>query len=135
MKLDGESPMARPERLDLATWILVEAYKCGSAEREPRDSGDEAGVGGLTGYRISRRSIYRRYFGLEDGPGFAVPGAAAPAGAHCLARLKKAVLLARAVKRLLEQKLIDMLPVHSEYLYLTEYGVLEAESLLADISG
>jgi hypothetical protein len=49
-----------------------------------------------------------------------------------MARLKKAALLARAVKRLLEQKLIAMLSLQSEYLYLTEHGVFEAESVLAD---
>jgi hypothetical protein len=127
-----EAPMARPEHLDLATWILIEAYRSGLAESESWPSGDEFDSDRLISYRISRRSIYRLYFRLEDGHGSAAPDAPASTKAHYMARLKKAALLARAVKRLLEQKLIAMLSLQSEYLYLTEHGVFEAESVLAD---
>jgi len=139
--------MACWESHDLSTWILIEAYRNGSGEREPQADGKDPGPDLLASYRISRQAIYQRYFRLEEDSGSAAPGAAPCAEAPRLARLKKAAVLARSVKQLLEQKLIALpdfggltarirhvLSVHAEYLYLTEHGVHEAESLLADIS-
>lgn len=127
--------MDNVETPDLSTWILIEAYRNGSAEPETQADGEETGRGALGSYRISRRAIYQRYFGWEVDE------------APRLARLKKAAALARSVKQLLEQKLIALpdfgglttgirhvLSIHAEYLFLTEHGIHEAESLLADLS-
>jgi len=139
--------MANLKPDDLSTWILIEAYRNGSGEREPRSDKKGAGPGRLASFRISCRAIYEDYFGSEENPGAAAPGAPTSAEAPRLARLKKTVVLARSVKQLLAQRLIALpafsglttgirhVPsVYAEYLYLTEHGVHEAESILADIS-
>jgi len=139
--------MSNTEFPDLSTWILIEAYRTGLGEREPRSEGGEVAPRWLGSYRVSRRAIYQRYFKLEEDPEPSAESAAPLVQVPCLARLKKAAMLARSVKQLLEQKLIEpptfgglttgirhVLAIYAEHFFLTETGVHEAESLLADIS-
>ncbi len=130
---------------DLSTWILLEAYRNGTAQCEPQANGGKSVPGWLGSFKVSRRAIYQDYFGRERGPWSVARGAVPAAEAPRLAGLKKAAMLARSVKLLLKQKLIAppdllltrisyILSVQSEYLYLTKHGVYEAESLLADLS-
>jgi len=130
---------------DLSTWILVEAYRNGTAHCEPQADGEKVGPGWLGTFKISRRAIYRDYFGRDRSPWSVLPGAVPAAEAPRLVGLKKAAVLAASVKLLLKQKLIAppdflaarislILSVQSEYLYLTKHGANEAESLLADLS-
>jgi len=139
--------MSNAEFPDLSTWILIEAYRNGSGESQLRPEGGAGGSGGLGSYRVSRRAIYQCYFRMEEDPEPSAESAAPRAEAPRLARLKKAAMLARSVKQMLEQKLIappsfgglttgirHVLAIHAEYFFLTETGVHEAESLLADIS-
>ena len=139
--------MSRSELPDLSTWILIEAYRNGSGGADLRAEDVEAGRYGLASYKISRKAIYQRFFRLPEDPEPSAERAQPQAEAPCLTRLKRAAMLARSVKQLLEQKLIappsfaglttgvrHVLAIHAEYFFLTEHGVHEAESLLADIS-
>ena len=135
---------AKEKAARLERWILVEAYKNGSACKNNECASEEFGPKEWGGYFIRRHDIYQRYFRL---PGNSFDYGAENGGSICRSReirLRSAVILCESVRQLLKDELIkfsqsgvwrenqaDPVPICGSSIFLTEAGIRKAESLLS----
>lgn len=129
----------------LLRWILVEAYKSGLTRLNRNRQPDESGTEKSRDCYIHRHDIYQRYFRLPNGP-FRYEAGTVNEGAlrnYRRRRLKSAVVLCESVRELLKNGLIqfprggfstesqiDLLENSENFIFLTEAGIKEAESIL-----